>query len=129
MEALQVQMFGGFAMRYEGKPVLLNKMESSKAVRLLQMLFLAGPKGIAKNEIIDSLYGWDEQMDAVSRNRNLNNVIYRLKGILSSVGLPKGTYVEITDGICRWNDLVPVETDVSRFEEIVKRAKNCISGG
>ncbi len=125
MQTLQVQMFGGFAMRFGGKPVLLNKIESSKAARLLQMLLAAAPGGIAKNELIDNLYGWDERVDAVSRNRNLNNVIYRLKGILTSAGLPADNYVEIDNGICRFVSHFPVETDTARFEEILAEARMC----
>lgn len=125
METLHVQMFGGFAMRYGDRPVFLKKIDSSKAARLFQMLLVAGPEGIAKSELIDNLYGWDEGLDVVSRNRNLNNVIYRLKGILVSAGLPKENYVEIRGGICRFVSSFPVETDVGRFAAAVDAAGAC----
>ena len=37
-KVLQVQMFGGFSMRYGGESVVMNKIGNSKSVRLLQML-------------------------------------------------------------------------------------------
>ncbi len=123
MNTLQVQLFGGFALRYGDRPVLLNKVESSKAARLLQMLLAALPEGIAKNELIDNLYGWDERIDAVSRNRNLNNVIYRLKGILTSAGLPSGRFVEVSDGICQFTSRIPVQSDAGVFEKAVMDAR------
>ena len=87
-KVLRVQMFGGFAMYYGDEAVTLNKAGSSKSVRLLQMLLLSLPGGIAKNELIDNLYGWNEKGDVANRNKNLNNLIYRLKGQLVSGGLP-----------------------------------------
>ena len=36
-------------------------------------------KGISKSELIDNLYGWNEKQDMVNGNKNLNNLIYRLK--------------------------------------------------
>ena len=128
MDTLQVQMFGGFAMRFGDRPVLIKKIDSSKAARLLQMLLVAGSEGIAKSELIDNLYGWDEGLDAVSRNRNLNNVIYRLKGILADAGLPPENYVRITAGVCRFVSSFPVETDAGRFAAAVEQAEACPEG-
>lgn len=44
-EILQIQMFGGFSMRYGNETVVMNKAGSSKSLRLLQMLFLSIPGG------------------------------------------------------------------------------------
>ena len=122
-EKLQVQMFGGFSMRYKGRTVIMNKQESSKSVRLLQMLLLSMPEGLPKSEIIDNLYGWNGGMDAANRNKNLNNLIYRLKGQLTAGGLPEKEYVEIRSGICCFKSAIPMQVDVSEFEMAVKEAK------
>ena len=77
-KALRAQLFGGFAIYYGDEALKLNKMGSSKSVRLLQMLLLSYPNGIPKNELIDNLYVWNEsRADTANRNRNLNNLIYR----------------------------------------------------
>lgn len=125
---LRIQMFGGFAMYYGGEPVALNKAGSSKSVRLLQMLLLSLRGGISKNELIDNLYGWNDKGDGANRNRNLNNLIYRLKGQLVSCGLPEDDYVEINEGTCFFKSAIPLDLDTQRFEEAVKGAKR-LGGG
>lgn len=122
MLTLYAQLFGGFAMRYGEKPILIKKVDTSKAAKLLLMLLIAAPEGVTKNELIDSLYDWDERLDQSSCNRNLNNVIYRLRGILVSAGLPADNYVENDDGICRLSGSIPLETDLNSFEKAVTEA-------
>ncbi len=78
-KALRIQMLGGFAIYYGGEAVALKKVGGSKSIRLLQMLLLSLPGGIFKSEIMDNLYGWNEKADMENRNKNLNNLIYRLK--------------------------------------------------
>lgn len=128
-KVLRVQMFGGFAMYYGDEAVTLNKAGSSKSVRLLQMLLLSLPGGIAKNELIDNLYGWNEKGDVANRNKNLNNLIYRLKGQLVSGGLPDDEYVELNDGMCFFKSRIPLELDTQKFEETVELAKIAWGGG
>lgn len=128
MDMLQVQVLGGFSLRYGERQVLLNKVDSSKATRLLQMLLVAGPEGISKKELIDNLYGWDESSDMIDRNHNLNAVIYRLKGRLAAAGLPAENYVEVSGGVCRFVSSFPVETDVGKFAQAVSRAETCPEG-
>lgn len=114
-EGLRIQMLGGFAMYYKNAAVSMNKIGSSKSVRLLQMLLLSYPNGIPKNELIDNLYGWNEKTDVANRNKNLNNLIYRLKGQLVSCGLPEEEYVELNDGICSFRCGISVEVDVREW--------------
>lgn len=116
-------MFGGFAMYYGRDAVVLNKAGSSKSVRLLQMLLLCVKGGIPKNELLDNLYGWNDKKDIANRNKNLNNLIYRLKGQLISVGLPEDDYVEINDGMCSFKSSIPLDLDTKRFEETVTLAR------
>lgn len=120
---LQIQMFGGFSMRYGNEAVVMNKAGSSKSLRLLQMLLLSMPEGVSKSEIMDNLYGWNEKTDTANRNKNLNNLIYRLKGQLAAGGLPESDYVEIRDGMCRFKSEIPLKTDVLEFEKIIEQAK------
>lgn len=128
-KVLRIQMFGGFAMYYGDEAVMLNKAGSSKSVRLLQMLLLSLPGGIAKNELIDNLYGWNDKADVANRNKNLNNLIYRLKGQLVSCGLPEDEYVELNEGMCSFQSSIPLELDTQKFEETVELAKMCEGGG
>lgn len=119
----EVQMFGGFSMRYGNETVVMNKAGSSKSLRLLQMLLLSMPEGLSKSEIMDNLYGWNEKTDTANRNKNLNNLIYRLKGQLAAGGLPEEDYVEIQEGICRFKRGIPLKMDVLEFEKTIELAK------
>ena len=123
MKVLKVQLLGGFAMYYGDQPVLLNRMRSSKAARLLQMLLAAAPEGITRNELIDNLYGGEENSDVLNRKRSLNNVVYRLKSALHEAGLPEENFVETIDGVCRFTSRIPLETDVARFVALMDKAK------
>lgn len=122
-EILQIQMFGGFSMRYGNETVVMNKAGSSKSLRLLQMLFLSIPGGVSKSEVMDNLYGWNEKADLANRNKNLNNLIYRLRGQLVAGGLPERDYVEIRDGMCFFKEEIPLKIDVLEFEKTIEQAK------
>lgn len=127
-KVLRVQMFGGFAMYYDDEAVALHKVESSKSVRLLQMLLLSLKNGLAKSELIDTLYNWNDQPGMPNRNKNLNNLVYHLRKQLVSCGLPDEEYVEIHDGSCCFKASFPVEVDAEQFEKLVKKTDR-ISGG
>ncbi len=126
---LRVQMLGGFSMYYGGEPVAFNKAGNSKSVRLLQMLLLTVRGGIAKNELIDNLYSWNEKADMANRNRNLNNLIYRLKKQLVSCGLPDDEYVELNEGRCCFKSSTPLQLDVQEFEKTIIEAESVEGGG
>lgn len=126
---LRIQMFGGFSMYYGGEAVALNKTGNSKAIRLLQMLLLSPKAGIAKRELLDNLYGWNDKTDTANRNKNLNNLIYRLKKQLVSGGLPEDEYVGLNEGMCYFKSSIPLEVDTQQFEESVNSAKIQAGGG
>ncbi len=124
-KVLRIQMLGEFAMYYGDEAITLKKIGSSKSVRLLQMLLLSLKTGISKPELLDNLYGWNERMDVANRNKNLNNLIYRLKSQLAACGLPEDAYVEICGGICSFKCSIPVELDTQQFEEALEKANRC----
>ena len=113
-------------MYYGNDAVLLNKSGNSKSIRLLQMLLLSMKGGIPKRELMDNLYEWNENADTANRNKNLNNLIYRLKGQLVSGGLPDDEYVELSEGMCCFKSRVSVELDIQQFEDAVEKAKQYI---
>lgn len=120
---LKIQLLGGFSMYYGEEALTLKRTGNSKSVRLLQMLLLSREGGIPKGELLDSLYGWNEKTDIVNRNKNLNNLIYRLKGQLLSVGLPDDEYVEIREGRCCFKSRLTLLLDTQQFEEAVEKAR------
>lgn len=115
-------------MYYGDEAIALNKIGGSKSLRLLQILLLSRRSGISKNELMDYLYGWNEKAAAVNRNKNLNNLIYRLKGQLISCGLPDSEYIKIREGMCWFKPEFPVVLDTEVFEETVETVKKMRGG-
>lgn len=115
-------------MYYGDEAIALNKIGGSKSLLLLQMLLLSRRSGISKNELMDQLYGWNEKAASANSNKNLNNLIYRLKRQMVSCGLPDSEYIEIREGMCRFKPDFPVVLDTEIFEETVETAKK-VRGG
>ena len=116
---MEIEMFGGFSMTYDGNRITFARSSNTKFIQLLQLLFFYYHTGISKKKLLDALYDWE---DGGSPNKNRNNVIYRLKKQLASAGLPKEECIHLEDGICRWVSSFPVKVDTVRFEEIIKTA-------
>ncbi len=70
---LKVRMFGGFQMSYRGEKFQIGKKQTAKAVRLLQMLLHAGAAGIAREQLLEDLFGHEAETDLA------NNLIVRWK--------------------------------------------------
>ena len=123
LETLKVRMLGCFSMSYGTKAISLKRMEQSKAAKLLQMLLLAGENGISKRELLDYLYESGVETAGNDCNRNLNNVIYRLKKQLRAAGLPDEDCIQIQDGICTFKVSCPLELDTEYFRNLVLEAR------
>lgn len=120
---LRVRMFGGFALEYAGRPVTFSRSSSTKFIQLLQLLLLSQKQGVPKRQLIDSLYAWDE---GANKNKNLNNVIYRLKKQLVSAGLPDEDYITLENGVCRFVSSFPVKVDAEDFDKCAVEAESVI---
>ena len=122
---LKVDMFGGFSMTYAGNQVAFARSSNTKFIQLLHLLFLNYGTGIAKKQLLDALYGWETDGNP---NKNLNNVIYRLKRQLAAAGFPEEDYIVLENGICRWVSSFPVEVDAVRFGELMKAGDETAGG-
>lgn len=118
---LVLNMFGGYTLTYGGKPITLGRGNLTKSVQLLQLLLLYVNDGIAKDELVQALYDWEDVTDT---NNSLNSMIYRLKNQLAAAGMPKEDYIAIKSGICRWIGSMPVEVDTANFESCVQEARS-----
>ena len=123
-DKLIVSMLGGYSLTYNDKPMILGRGKLTKSVQLLQLLLLHLENGIAKDELVQALYNWEEISDT---NNSLNSMIYRLKNQLIVAGMPKEDYISIKNGICKWEGSMLVELDVAEFEASVMRASD-VSG-
>ena len=92
---LQVNMFGGLAINYEGKNISVGKNKTAKYVQLLEIVWLSGEAGIQKEQLTNILYDREEQSNI---NNSFNNLIYQMHKQLKKSGLPDGEYVVNKNG-------------------------------
>lgn len=114
---LSVYMLGRFSVEYGGQILSLGRNSSSKLIQLLQIVWLAGEKGVTKDDLAGMLYDRDSLS---SLSNSLNNLVYRLRKILAENGFPKSLYVINQDGVYFWDRKIPVWVDAREFERLVE---------
>ena len=118
---VQVNMFGGLAITYEGKNISIGKNKTAKYIQLLEMVWLSGDAGIQKDQLTSILYDREEQSNL---SNSFNNLIYQMHKQLKKSGLPEHDYIVNKDGVFFTDDEVEIESDVLRFTQNVERARN-----
>ena len=120
-KVLQVNMFGGLSLHYDGKRVPVNYSGTSKMMQLFQILLYAGREGIPRNELIERLYDRDSLEDA---GATLRVNIYRLRKYIEKLNcFDNADCIWFQEGVYRWNTgAVPLERDTELFENTVKEA-------
>ena len=117
---LQVNMFGGLAITYEGKNVSIGKNKTAKYVQLLEIVWLSGDAGIQKEQLTSILYDREEQSNL---SNSFNNLIYQLHKQIKKSGLPDHDYVVNRDGIFFADDSIEIDSDVLRFVHNIEEAR------
>ena len=117
---LQVNMFGGLAITYEGKNVSIGKNKTAKYIQLLEIVWLAGEAGIQKDQLTGILYDREEQSNL---SNSFNNLIYQMHKQMDRAGLPELDYVVNKDGVFFTDDNVVIDSDVLRFKDNVVKAR------
>lgn len=117
---LQVNMFGGLAITYEGKNVSIGKNKTAKYIQLLEIVWLAGDAGIQKDQLTGILYDREEQSNL---SNSFNNLIYQMHKQMDRAGLPELDYVVNRDGVFFTDDNVVIDSDVLRFKDNIVKAR------
>ncbi len=117
---LQVNMFGGLAINYEGKNISIGKNKTAKYVQLLEIVWLSGEAGIQKEQLTSILYDREEQSNL---SNSFNNLIYQLHKQIKKSGLPEHDYVVNRDGIFFTDDAIELDADVLRFVHDIEQAR------
>lgn len=119
---IQVQMFGGFAITYDGKNISVGKNKTAKYVQLLEIVWLCGEIGIQKDNLINILYDREEQSNI---SNSFNNLIYQMHKQLKKSGLPDYEYIVNRDGVFFTDDNVEIESDAVSFMDYIEEARDC----
>nr|WP_297709161.1 BTAD domain-containing putative transcriptional regulator [uncultured Butyrivibrio sp.] len=117
---LHIQLFGGLAISYEGKSVSIGKNKTSKYIQLLEIVWLCGEDGIARDKLVQILYDREEQSNL---NNSFNNLIYQMHKQLKKSGLPEQEYIVNRDGIFYGDENVDIDLDALSFEQYVECAR------
>ena len=120
-ERLEIRMLGTFSVNYAGREIVIDRNAVSKTTQLLQMLALHGQEGISKAGLIDALYGRET---VENKNGSLNNTIFRLRRQLKAAGLPDSQYICIQNGMCTWDEAIPLWVDVCEFQNLAEKSQS-----
>ncbi len=119
---LDVHMFGGLTISYEGRNVSVGKNKAAKYIQLLELVWLSGDNGITREKLLNTLYEREEQSNL---NNSFNNLIYQMHKQLKSSTLPDYEYIVNRDGIFYPDENVEIVTDAGAFEKAVLSAREC----
>lgn len=90
-----------------------------KPMKLLQILLYHGRRGIAREKLLEDMYGREEHANVAT---NLRVTVHRLRKILEESGLPPHEYIQISKGIYRWDAPAETEVDAAVFLELIRKA-------
>lgn len=116
---LRVQLFGRGEITYDNRPILSGRGSVTKVMKLWLILLYYGREGIAKNKLLEALYGREDVLD---ESNSLRVSIYRLKKLLLEEGLPEYDYIVMEKGVYYWRSPMVTEVDSTYFAEYIRQA-------
>lgn len=119
-QILYIHLLGTFTIQYGERLISLEKSTTTKSMQLLQILVHHKDRGVARNRLLDMLYGWDNVRNPAN---NLRVTSYRLKRLIREAGLPEGEYIHIESGIYYWKPPVDTWVDTLEFDRLVELAE------
>lgn len=117
---LKVHMLGRFSISYGEELVSFRKNSQTKAMKLLQVLLYYGEHGIAREKLLENLYGREDLSDVAN---NLRVTVHRLKKMLADAEFPEYDYVRIKKKVYYWDSPMEIEIDALSFKALVEKAR------
>lgn len=120
MEALYVQMLGGFSVSTENKQISDRDNRSRKMWILLSYLIYHRHRIVLQEELIHLLWGEDEQ--GGNPVGALKTMFYRVRSILDNLWPKAGRDLVLNqNGGYVWNSEVPITVDIDEFEKLCRK--------
>ncbi len=118
---LYVQMFGDFALRYNGK-IITNEGRTSESqfAYLMQLVLHHRANGISRDQVERILF---EDRDIDDVHHATRSVVYNAKKRLRMSGLPDVNYLEVSKGVLRFTGEIPVVEDAEEMERVAELAR------
>ncbi|MBS6195087.1 MAG: transcriptional regulator [Clostridiales bacterium] len=119
---LKVYMLGSFSIVYGDETISFKRNSTTKAMKLLQILLHASAcgGGISRTRLWEDLFGREELANVAN---NLRVTVFRLRKMLTDAGLPEHDYIQIDNGIYKWDSPMEVYIDTADFTNKVKAAE------
>ena len=118
---LCVQMFGNFALTWNGKPLIgATKSSETQFAYLMQLILHNRDNGVSREQLEQILF---EDRDISDLNHAMHSVIYNAKKKLRSAGLPEENYIEQRKGVYYWTRSIPVREDAYEMERLYQKAE------
>lgn len=117
---LKVRMLGGFQIFWQGEELQIGQKQTTKAMRMLQVLLHAGPAGISREQLLEDLFGYDAEGDIAN---NLSVTVHSLRKLLKGSRLPEENYIYTKGGRYWFSSSFPLEVDALIFQELIGKAK------
>ena len=120
-QPIKINMLGAFSMEYDGNVLTDEKSRTKQVWLLLKYLLANRHRDVTTEELVEIL--WEDGID--NPNNALKNLVYRLRGLLDTVGRGEnGEYIINKRGICRWNDEIECIIDTELLENAYAQAEN-----
>lgn len=118
---LQVSFFGAFTLCDAEGHVLLRQTRGNKSYTLLQYLLYNSDRGMRRADLMEFLIGDAQLKDAAN---TMKIIIHRTRRLLEDAGLPASS-IRYQQGVYRWNEAIPCESDCGRFRRLLRESEDC----
>ena len=118
---VQINLFGGFEVLFNGEPALVSLKQSRKTDLFLEYLILKHGRPVPHEELLGALW-----TDRESRNpaTALRTLLHRYRRLVESEGIePLEKSVITTRGFYQWNAATDCLVDVYEFERLANEAR------
>ena len=118
--AIEARMLGGFCLSYDGRPVDMPGAAGSQFASLMQLV-LHYPEGVARNDLLDALFG-TRRSSVEDAAHAVRSVVYNANRRLENNGIPGRPCIVQKKGMCMWSGVVPIRNDAREFEALASAA-------
>lgn len=119
-DILHIELFGGFSISHGGKVYIKDNGSSKKVINILQYLIINKNNKVTYDNLVYAM-----KLEEGNKNPTavLKNLIYRVRTLLKTSGLPDLDYILQTSGTYSWNNDIDCVVDVEIFQDYCKKAQ------
>jgi DNA-binding SARP family transcriptional activator len=115
---IKVQMFGTFAVYYNGEVVLTENSRNNKVIFLLQYLLVRHGQYVKQSELMNKLrIDEEEHFDPA---HTLKNLVYRLRKLIEASDLPNFEYITYKKSSYCFNSPFTMTSDYQEFDHLLQ---------